>query len=927
MEFRLLGTFEVRDEERVLDVGPRLRQLTLAVLLLEANRPVRVERLMSLLWDGEPPSTARNSLHGHISRLRRLLADTPGVSLRTHGAAYALHVDPADVDALRFRALAERARDIPDEPGAALLRQALGLWRGDMLTGLADDRVRRQLCMAWAESRMTAYERCLDAELRLGRHDGLLGELTELACDHPTRERFTAQLLIALYRSGRPGDAIAAYRRAKTVLAQEFGLEPGTELQGLAMAVLRADPGLAAPACSFETASTAFGPPSVIPRQLTSDTVHFTGREESLARLDAVLGGGTGRCAVVCGTAGVGKTALVVHWAHGVASRFPDGQLYADLRGWSTDAPLTASEVLVRFLRALGVPSAQIPMLGDEQAALYRSLLADRRVLIVLDNARSAEQIRPLLPGSPHCAVAVTSRADLHELVAFDDAVPIGLQLLHPDAALTLLSRIVGSARVEAQPAEAADLARLCAWLPLALRTAAGRLATRPSHTIGHLVAELVGDTPLSGLAPPGEPPSTLRAAFDLSYGGLDPALRAAFRKLGLAPGPDFTPNAAAALWGVPEEAGESVLAALHSAHLVHRPTPGRYGLHDLLHDYARERADAEESPERRQEALGRLLDWYLRHADAAVRELFPGFLRLPSTAAGDTARPVVFPEEADARAWLEAEAPSIVASIQHTSVHGPLEAAWQLADALRGFFWLHGRYTDWLTAARAGLHAARTAGDERAQAVMHHGLGHACRQLAQYPEALEHLTKALHIHRRFDWREGEAITLGNLGMVHAEQGRLTLAIDHHLRAKALHRETGARASEAIALNNLGDAYRALGDTDAALRHHRASLDISRGAGFRQSEVQAAIGLAATHLHEGQVAEALDRVHDAVTAARSAGFLPLEGRALTVLGQAHRSRGAPREARLYWQQALDIFTGLNSPEAHQLRSYLGLPDA
>ncbi|MFC5723952.1 BTAD domain-containing putative transcriptional regulator [Streptomyces gamaensis] len=921
MDFRLLGTFEIHEAGRPVDPGPRLRQLTLAVLLLSANRPVTLERLVDLLWDGEPPLTARNSVHGHISRLRRLLSGAAGTDLRRHGEAYVLEVDPARVDALRFRSLVERARGLADEPAAALLREALGLWRGEVLAGLAGDRVRRQLCASWSEARMAAYERCFEAELRLGRHEALLAELTTVASAHPTRERFTEQLLIALYRAGRPADAVAAYRRAKTVLAREFGLEPGDALQGLAMAVLRSDPGLALPA---RPSGQHFALP-VTPRQLPADTAHFTGREEALRRLDALTGGGSGRVAVVSGTAGVGKTALAVHWAHRVKERFPDGQLYADLRGRPGAAPLDAAQVLARFLRALGVPAEQLPAGVDELSALHRSVLADSRVLIVVDNAESAEQVRPLLPGGPGCAVVVTSRRSLPELVALDDAVPVELDLLRPAAAVELLSRAAGPGRVPTEPAAAAELARLCAFLPVALRIAAGRLAARPELTVAGLAAELGGGSPLSGLAPLGGPHAALRGAFDASYAALEPAARAAFRRLGLLPGPDLALPAAAALWGVDGKDAKEALETLLATHLLQEPAPGRYRLHGLLRDYARERAEAEEDPWQRQEALGRLLDWYLRHADAAVRELFPGFLRLPSPPPDAAAPPAAFADGAAARAWLEAEAPSVVAAIQYTAVHGPLAAAWQLADVLRGFFWLHGRYADWITAARAGLHAARTAGDERAQAVMHHALGHACRQLAQYPQAIEHLSRALRTHRRFSWREGEAITLGNLGMVYALQGRAELAIEHHLRARALHRATGARASEAIALNNLGDAYRALGDTAAALHHHLASLHLSREAGCRQSEIQAAIGLAATHLSDGRVGEALDRVQDAVAAARAAGFLPLEGHALTVLGQAHRSRGEPREARLYWQQALEIFTGLDSPEAHELRSYLGLP--
>ncbi|UNO42964.1 AfsR/SARP family transcriptional regulator [Streptomyces sp. MST-110588] len=927
-DFRLLGTLEAATAGGAAALGPRLRRLTLGILLLEANRPVTVDRLISLLWDDEPPPTARNSVHGHISRLRRELAVVPDVSLRTRGDAYVLQIAPERIDVHRFQSLLERAEKVPDEQAAALLHQALGLWRGDILADIATDRARRQLCAVWTEARTTAQERRIDAELRLGRHGRLVGELTRLVSDHPTRERFTAQLMIALYRGGRQGEAVEAYRRTRSVLAEEFGLEPSGELQGLAMAVLRADAGLDLPA---RPAPEPPRPP-VVPRQLPAGTVHFTDREEHLRRLDALLEEGGPTVAVVSGTAGVGKTALALHWAHGVTGRFPDGQLFAQLRGWSPLAPLPAAEVLAQFLRALGVPAADVPSDEAELAALYRSLLADRRVLVVLDNAESAEQVRPLLPGGPSCAVVVTSRRSLHDLVAFHDAIPVEVDLLSTRAAVALLARAAGNGRTEAEPVAAGELARLCACLPLALRIAAGRLTAHPARSVAHLVAELDGGAPLSGLSPLGEPAASLRAAFRFSYTDLPAPARAAFRALGLVPVPDLPVPGAAALWGTSLPAAAATMDTLVTAHLVQQPRPGRFALHSLLREYARERVDAEEGRHEREAALGRLHTWYFRHASAAVRTLFPGFLRLP--APQETARTAetgqvpepLFAGEADARAWLEAEAPSMVAAIQHAGVHGPLAASWQLADALRGFFWLHGRYADWLAAARAGLRAAQRAGDERAEAVMHHGLGHACHQLARCPEAITYLTKALHAHRRLSWREGEAITLGNLGMAYARLGHLDLAVDHHVRAIAIHRETGARASEAIALNNLGDACRARGDLDDALRHHQESLVLSRAALCRQSEVQAAIGLAATHLRQGRLSDAFARVRDAVDAAREAGYVPLEGQALAVLGEAYQARGAREEARLHWQRAHGILSSLNSPEAHELRTRLGLPD-
>ncbi|WP_052230352.1 BTAD domain-containing putative transcriptional regulator [Streptomyces sp. CT34] len=921
MKFCLLGTMEVRDAHRVLDAGPRLRRLTLALLLLEANRPVGLDRIVSLLWDAGPPPTARNSVHGHISRLRRLLGGLEGVHLRTHGDAYELCVDPAEVDAHRFTALTRQAADASaaqDARTVTALREALGLWRGEMLAGIATDEVRAQYGAPWAEARLTAYEQCIDAELRLGRHNRLVPELTALVSDHPTRERFTAQLMIALHRSGRQAEAITVYRQTRQILAREFGLEPGDALRNLATAVLRADPGLARPAVRDDRAEllpTAVRP-LVTPRQLPATAPHFTGREGALARLDSLLGGPETGVAAVSGPAGVGKTALALHWAHRVADEFPDGQLYADLRGCRAREALSPSTALARFLRALGAAPEWVPASLDEQAALYRSLVAGQRVLIILDNAHDTDQIRPLLPGSPGCAVVVTSRPHLAELVSLHGALPVKLRRFGEQTSLAMLARVAGAERITAEPDQAAALARRCAHLPSALRLAGGQLAACPDLTVGQLAARLDGARPSSG----GESDRSahpLRTAVDNSCAMLQPAARNALLRLRLLPAQDTTAQGAAALWDVTESEALPVLEQLRSWHLVECTSPGRFGVPRPLRAHLHRQAARQPDPAGDHAARGRLLEWYAGHADAAADLLYPGFLRMPSAAGCGAGARVRFDSPDAARAWLEAEADALLAAIVDTARRTPRCCAWRLTDALRGFFWLHGRHTDWHLAARTGLYAAQREGDARAEAVMRHGLGHALRQLGRHAEALEQLKEALRIHRRLSWVAGEAVTLGNLGMLLAEQGRVDEAVACHQRARTLHRRTGAQASESIALNNLGDARRLQGDTRAARHHHQAALRLAHESRCHQSLIQATIGLAAAHLRDGRIADALDGLHDAVTAAHTAGFLPLEARALTVLACAHHAQGTQPQARLYGRQALDThhLLRVNSPTA------------
>jgi tetratricopeptide (TPR) repeat protein/transcriptional regulator with XRE-family HTH domain len=576
-------------------------------------------------------------------------------------------------------------------------------------------------------------------------------------------------------------------------------------------------------------------PTAPVPAQLPADVAAFTGRDDSQRRLDAILRAGAGQPAAVTicaitGPAGVGKTALAVHWAHRARHRFPDGQLYVNLRGYDTGPPLRPIEALARLLHGLGVPADQVPTEVTESAALFRSLLADKRMLVVLDNAQHPMQVRPLLPGSPASLVVVTSRDTLTGLVAREGAHRLSLGVLSTAEARVLLSRVLGPERVEAEPEAAAELARLCDHLPLALRIAAANLVSRPADSIADLVAQLGGGNRLEELAVLGDDSFGVRAALDLSYKALPEPVRRTFRLIGLVPGPDLTVAAAAALTGDTPETARRNLEILAAAHLVDPPTPGRYALHDLLRLYASERAEAEDGASCRDAAVVRLLDWYLEAARAAADLLYPQMLRLASTRP-PSGLPPSFTDGAGALAWLSTERANLLAAVQYAAVHGPGEMSWLLTDLLRGYFWQTRQTVDWMEATRAGQEAAAAAGAGRARAAMEISTAMARHCLQRYPDAIRHYTIAAELAAAAGWPDAEGAALGNLGLVHAEMGDLLEGAACQKRVLELARASGRNESQVAALNNLGWAYGQLGELRVAADYLAEALNIPLGPG------------------------------------------------------------------------------------------------
>lgn len=935
MEFRVLGPVEVWAGGQRLPVTGGLRRALLAGLLLQANQVVTTDSLLAMLWDATPPRAAVASLQVMVHRLRRTLELAPAGQgrLLTRAGGYLLTVAPGELDLDDFdRLVAEGTAALTTgRPAVAAeaLGRALRLWRGPALGEAAATTWLRGQAARLEERRLAALEDRIEADLALGRHAELVAELEGLVVAWPLRERLFGQLMVALYRSGRQADALEVYRRLRARLAGELGLEPGPELQRLEQAILRNDPALALPVTAtpgggIVTGRASTGPgggakaPAVVPAQLPADVADFTGRDGPLEQLDALLaphGRGDAQepaaappmgmaIALVTGTAGVGKTALAVHWAHRAAARFPDGQLYVNLRGYASAPPLRPAEALALLLRALGVDPERVPVEEQEAAGLYRSLLANRRVLVLLDNASSAEQVRSLLPGSATCVVLITSRDRLDGLVAREGARRLTLQVMAPAEARALLGRIVGARRVEAEPQATAELARLCAHLPLALRIAAANLSARPHTAIAAYNRELAGADRLAALAVDGDEETAVRAAFELSDATLPAEARRLFRLLGLVPGADVTAPAAAALAGIPVQAAGRLLERLAGAHLLDQHACGRFACHDLLRLYAAQLAAAHERPPARQAARQRLLAWYLHGADTAARALYPHLLRLPLPAAQPEAAGGSAPTEP--LAWLDAERPNLVAAVRDAAAHGPREVAWLLADTLRGYFALRRHTVDWLAAAHAALAAATAAGEVRAQAAAHLSLGHACWSLGRYPQAAEHYQAALTLAAETGWEEGQATILGNLGLVHWEMGQLGLAAEQLTQALDLDRRSGRREGQANHLANLGYIERELGQLDRAAAHCAEALALYRELGTRGGEANALANLGQVGHDLGRLDRALAHLTEALAIYREIGDRSNEGDTLNTLAAVHRDRGEYAEALHDAQAALAL---------------------
>lgn len=879
-------------------------RVVLAVLLAHTGQVVSADRLVDELWGEHPPRTALNTIQGYVARLRKLIGDGPETRLLTRDRGYLLEVADGELDSHVFERLVEAgqrsvaAGDLSG--GVARLVDALDLWRGPALHDVPASPVVTAEANRLEQRRLTALEARLGAELALGRHLETVDELARLVAEYPLREQLRCHLMLAMYRCGRRAEALDVYRNGRAVLVAELGMEPGPELRELERAILADDRALAG---RTVTASR------VTPAQVPADVSGFTGRHVLLNQLDTLLpsrGPAVG-IVTIAGTPGVGKTALAVHWAHRVRDRFGDGQLYVNLRGYAAGEPVRPIDALARFLHALGVPAEQVPTDVDEAAALYRSVLADRRMLVLLDNAHHPDQVRPLLPGAPGCLVLVTSRDALTGLVARDGARGLRLDVLAPDEARALLTYLLGADRVQAESAEVTELAGLCAYLPLALRITAANLG---DHTVAEYCDLLRVGNRLAALQIDGDELAAVRAAFDLSYAALPDDVRRLFRLLGLVPGPDVTAEAAAALSGIAVDTAERLLARLAAAHLVDAHAGNRYGCHDLLRLYSDERGEQEDGPALRDDAVRRLYDWYLRTVDAAATLVYPQMRRLtlPPADLGDTPSSS-FADNTQALAWLDAERHNLVAAVRHR----PLPVVALLADSLRGYFWLRMYTVDWLAVANAGLASAEESGDLTAQTGALLSLADANFKQGNNQQAIDFSARALDTARETGWAEGEAAALNNLGNLHNASGRPRDAVVFHRTALALNQRTGRLPNQIGNLANLGISYQHLGDLRAALGRHGDALAISRKIGSGHTE---AVNLAdlGSVLHDlGQYSEAMAHLQSALTMHREVGDRGAEVETSNGLAAVLRDAGDHNAALEHAQAALTLARAIPYP--------------
>jgi tetratricopeptide (TPR) repeat protein len=820
-----------------------------------------------------------------------------------------------------FEALAARGRQAADDPAAAVgyLRAALRLWRGrplEDLPSVLDAEVGRL-----EELRLAVHEDCASAELAAGAETSrLVAELRPLVATHPLRERLRALLMTALYRVGLRDQAIAVYQEGRGLLAAELGLAPGDELQRSYQLIIAGEPDkFIEPPASPEPGDYGSAVRRV-PAQLPHDVAGFVSRDAELARLHALVPAttvsATGQAVVISaieGLAGVGKTALAVHFAHQVADQFPDGQLFINLRGFdASQSPLPAPEAIGRLMRGLGVDPRHIPPDPDERAAQYRSVLAGLRVLIMLDNASSADQVRPLLPGQPGCLVLITSRRRLSGLVG-DGAHRITLDVLEPRDAVVLLRSTVGAARLPRT--EAARIARLCGYLPLALRLVAERLLAGAHLTAADLADQLTAEqTRLRALASDDDA-TAVRAAFWCSYRALPAATARTFRLLGLHAGPEISCQAAAALAGSTVARTRRHLEALASLHFLQQSGPDRYRFHDLLRLYAVERVHAEIQPRDRKRAIRRVLSWYLHSADAAERILVPHrhrvLLREQEPHAGH--RRFVTPGEAVA--WCETERANLVAAVRQAAQARQHTTAWELATAMWGFFYLRKHWGDWIDTHLVALAAARRGDDLEGEAWTLGSLGFARWETQSYDLAMSCFQRALAICQQRGDLWGQGIAYTGLGLTELAGGRAREALDDHARALAIFREKGDRWAEGINLTSLGTTHRVLGNLQLAVQYHDDALAVRRGIGDEHGEAITLHELGDTYEQLDLPDKAIECFTLAIEIQRRISDRYQEARTLSSLGTIQRRIGRPDEARESWQRALSILDGLGAPQA------------
>jgi DNA-binding SARP family transcriptional activator/tetratricopeptide (TPR) repeat protein len=909
----LLGPIELVGPGGRADlVGARQRTL-IGLLALEAGAVLPRSRIIDALWGDRPPRTAIKTLYSHVVRIRQAL-DECGLAdvLITRDPGYALHLPRQRVDAWIFEEHVRQGRQARESGdwarATAELRAGLRLWRGDAFADGEPEGWGAAEVDRLSEIRLCAYEDVCTAELALGNHRAVLTEVERLLVRHPLRERLVELLMLALYRSGRHTDAIDTYHRLRARLADELGIDPGPDLQRLYPLMLRRDPSLDAttPVIVSPAPAPAWAP---VPAQLPRRVGHFTGRQSELDDLDVLLDGDADepRIVVISGSAGMGKTALAVQWAHQVMRMFPDGQLFLDLGGQDpTDA-------LRHLLLGLGVPADRVPVGLSDQVSLYRSLLAGRALLIVLDNARSAEQILPLVPGDEASLLVITSRHRLAGLATHHAVRLVRLDTLPEDEALSLLGRVLGAARVKEEPDAAAGIVRLCGRMPLALRIAAAKVAIEPGRSLADMEALLSQQDRLETLAVEGDTRS-VRTVFATAYQSLSQPAAAVFRRFGLHPGTSLAaPHLAGALIGEPPAVAGRLVDELASNHLLVELGHGRYRLHDLLRLYAEQRCQHEDSDHERAQAIERILDWYLSIATMANSTLHPGRNRVSPTLRFPVAELPFGNSRDDLLRFLDAERDNMVAVVRCAADQGHDTIAWQLTYLLASYFEFRGHWSDRVEICRCGLQAAQRVGDRFAQALMHSSLGVAYCEVHRFDDALEHLHESLALSHDSGDRRSQGTAHNNIAVALTGLGKLPEAAAAFGRALAVHSASDHPLGIALALTNIGDIKGRLGDTQSSLDHLDRALDMIRTIGIPRFEGVIRDNIGQTLMRAGAPDQALPHFVEALDIRREIGDRRYAADTLNHLGLAQLRTGDPRRALHSLREAVGISREIADP--------------
>jgi DNA-binding SARP family transcriptional activator/tetratricopeptide (TPR) repeat protein len=996
-DVRLLGPLEIESDGHPVAVGgPRQRRLLVA-LLVNANAVVPVSRLVDVLWE-TPPASAQQQIHNAVGALRRALADVADIEIVTGPAGYKITVPGSIIDSVRFDLAVDEARaavaqDRVDD-AVALLSGALAEWRGPALAGLADRQLAGVACRL-DEQRLAAIELLMTMRLRRGESTGLVGELFELVTEQPLRESLRASLMLALWRSGRQADGLAVFQEGRRLLAEELGLDPGPALWALheqiltgtaepvatvaagAGAVAAATSAAPVPVAAAAEAAPTVGVPAGLPPpapavapepaparvySLPHDVAEFAGRDGELARMLADANRSVATALVISaidGMGGVGKTTVAVHLAHQIAERYPDGQFFIDLHGFTAGMePLSPLQALGTLLRDAGIRDELIPPDLTGRSALWRSRLAHTRSLVLLDNALDAGQVRPLLPGASGTLVLITSR---RKLTALEGAVPLALDVLSPADAVALFAKVAGVDRIRREPEAAVAAVELCGRLPLAIRIAAARLRDRGSWTVEYLVQQLRSGSRRARLLAVGD--RSVLTVLGVSYKYLSIEQRQLFRMLSVHPGGDFDARAAASVAELPLDVAEAALETLYEDNLLLQHSPGRYRFHDLIRECARGLSEQEDDEAARAAASRRLLDHYLASAQRWSVPLAKGPFRRRPDAEVRSEHAKLPQHDQDAVALFRDEYQNLLAGARMAEESGAHWHSWRFACALQPYFRLLNYGTEAADVFAVGLRAARATGETAGESACGTGLALAARARGDHAEARGWIRQAITLSRAAGDRSAEAYQLADLGIMHLnefqfgdahrsflrarelaietddpqaladvtnnlgvvcrDRGRLDDALRHFGQTLQLDRRTNSRSSQAVTLNNIGLLAHLLGRYAQAHRHFTEALALSRTASSRYGEAFAHIGLCLVHRSLGDLAVACDHGRQALTLARGAGLYDVEWDALNCLGDALLSGGDPAGAEAVFQQA-EASAGARNSTRHVARARDGL---